>query len=91
MSNGSIAEREKIVESRKERHFADASELLQSIANHPNRAAAAYLMGIVSAMTNGQASRTALEAACNYGRITAVITAESMNRAVAIACADGEA
>jgi hypothetical protein len=85
------AEREAIVESRKERHFADVNALTATLADHPNRAAAAYLMGIVSSMTNGQASRAALEAACNYGRITAVITAESMNRAVAIACADGDA
>jgi hypothetical protein len=86
-------EREAILESRKERHYADVTEICARYQDHANldgRVAAGYLMGIVSAMTNAQASRAALEAIATFGLAHGRVDDKAFSKAVAIACADGD-
>lgn len=52
------------------KHFQDVTELLAEIGEHPNRAAAAYAMGIASVVSNKQASRKTLEKACAMGLLS---------------------
>lgn len=78
------------VDDRKEQHFRDVRNILILLHEEPNRAAAAYLMGVMTVVTNAQASRNALESACRLATtsVTGLISGDLISRSIEIAMAD---